>query len=582
MLRLAGGSAARCGANLSRGAGPRSRRSGAAGRRDSGSRLVAAPRRSAAAPASARAERLIVGIDPAARAARDGLATLTAGAPRRRGAPLDSRWGLAALDRGRRGGDRRDPGRHARPQPGAGGRPVAGPARRAASRPRRRAGARRRRRRRRPPEFAAAVQRRRARRAATARWSRHCDGLRRPGRDSSTRAPSDLTPREACARRRPERSTRATRRCTTRGSACPTRCGSTGLLRAVPPSGHVAGIYARGDLAIGVHKPPANERARGRQRDVPSIVDDVAPRRPERRRRQRHPAATAAAASASLGARTLSADDRRWRYVNVRRLLTDDRGGDRRADRSGRSSSRTTPDAVARGRPRRRAASSTACGSAGCSTAPRRTRPTPVRCDETTNPPEEIDAGRMICRRSASSRRGRPSSSIVRIGTTAARHRDRGEREAPRCLSTGARARPVPRLPLRGHARRPGRRRASASAAACSSRPRCRTTPRAGCNTHVLHVPDAHQADATSRSSAASSTARCGTGTPTLVRGRIQLPQRHRSSCATRPASEVVAEWQFRERFPVQVDRARAERQPEHVAVETFELCHQGLERRTD
>src|SRR5262249_45621472 len=32
----------------------------------------------------------------------------------------------------------------------------------------------------------------------------------------------------------------------------------TGLVRAIPPSGHIAGIYSRSDARKGVHKPPMN------------------------------------------------------------------------------------------------------------------------------------------------------------------------------------------------------------------------------------------------------------------------------------------------------------------------------------
>jgi len=45
--------------------------------------------------------------------------------------------------------------------------------------------------------------------------------------------------------------------------------GLEGLLRNIPPSGHVAGIYARVEQQVGVHKPPANElvdHPRGSQR----------------------------------------------------------------------------------------------------------------------------------------------------------------------------------------------------------------------------------------------------------------------------------------------------------------------------
>lgn len=91
-----------------------------------------------------------------------------------------------------------------------------------------------------------------------------------------------------------------------------------GLLRSVPPSGHVAGIYARGDRRVGVHKPPANEELEG-VKDVQVKLEDIEHGdlndrginviRPYRGRGVR-----------VAGARTLD-DSPEWRYVNVRRLL---------------------------------------------------------------------------------------------------------------------------------------------------------------------------------------------------------------------------------------------------------------------
>jgi hypothetical protein len=87
----------------------------------------------------------------------------------------------------------------------------------------------------------------------------------------------------------------------------------------VPPCGHVAGIVARSDRGAGPHKPPANEAVTGvvalRRR-----VDD-----------RDHSRANTAGVNVIrpvpgrgirvLGARTLS-DESSWRYLNVRRLVT--------------------------------------------------------------------------------------------------------------------------------------------------------------------------------------------------------------------------------------------------------------------
>jgi hypothetical protein len=94
----------------------------------------------------------------------------------------------------------------------------------------------------------------------------------------------------------------------------------TGLVRVVPPSGHLAGIFARSDQRKGVHKPPMNEVVEGVS-DVGFPVADVdhgelndnnvnvvriMPGRGVR----------------LMGARTLWSQDILLRYVNVRRLLS--------------------------------------------------------------------------------------------------------------------------------------------------------------------------------------------------------------------------------------------------------------------
>lgn len=99
----------------------------------------------------------------------------------------------------------------------------------------------------------------------------------------------------------------------------PDRLGRAGRLVTVPPSGHLAGVYARGDLAVGVHRPPANEVLEGVS-DVAVDVDEttygelneisVNLIRP-------YPGRSILVA----GARTLS-DDPEWRYINVRRLVS--------------------------------------------------------------------------------------------------------------------------------------------------------------------------------------------------------------------------------------------------------------------
>ena len=94
--------------------------------------------------------------------------------------------------------------------------------------------------------------------------------------------------------------------------------GASGLTLPVPPSGHVAGQYARADLEHGVHVAPANAPLAWVQ-DVTEELDDAA-----------HGLLNAAGVNLLrplagrgiriMGARTTSSDPT-WRYVNVRRLL---------------------------------------------------------------------------------------------------------------------------------------------------------------------------------------------------------------------------------------------------------------------
>jgi uncharacterized protein len=89
---------------------------------------------------------------------------------------------------------------------------------------------------------------------------------------------------------------------------------------AVPPSGHIAGIWARNDAERGVHKAPANELVRGalgvtyaltrtEQGELNSAGVNCIRFFPREGIRV-------------WGARTLTTSDREWQYLNVRRLFT--------------------------------------------------------------------------------------------------------------------------------------------------------------------------------------------------------------------------------------------------------------------
>lgn len=86
----------------------------------------------------------------------------------------------------------------------------------------------------------------------------------------------------------------------------------------IPPSGHMAGIYARSDAERGVHKAPANEIVRGAlglKYDVTKGEQDILnPKGINCIREFKNRGIRV------WGARTISSDPE-WRYVNVRRLF---------------------------------------------------------------------------------------------------------------------------------------------------------------------------------------------------------------------------------------------------------------------
>ncbi|MEU6592101.1 phage tail sheath C-terminal domain-containing protein [Streptomyces sp. NPDC046881] len=87
----------------------------------------------------------------------------------------------------------------------------------------------------------------------------------------------------------------------------------------VPPSGHVAGVWARTDGARGVWKAPANEVIRGIARLETDVTtgeqDELNPKQVNCLR------SFGANGLRIWGARTLASQDQSWRYINVRRLF---------------------------------------------------------------------------------------------------------------------------------------------------------------------------------------------------------------------------------------------------------------------
>ncbi|MEU5641254.1 phage tail sheath C-terminal domain-containing protein [Streptomyces milbemycinicus] len=100
-----------------------------------------------------------------------------------------------------------------------------------------------------------------------------------------------------------------------------TRDPATGRDIEVPPSGHMAGIYARVDVERGVHKAPANAVIRGIR-----LTDGIAQDITKRHQDLLNPKGINALrffpgmGHRVWGARTLSSDSS-WKYINVRRLF---------------------------------------------------------------------------------------------------------------------------------------------------------------------------------------------------------------------------------------------------------------------
>lgn len=161
--------------------------------------------------------------------------------------------------------------------------------------------------------------------------------------------------------------------------------------RPIPPSGHVAGQYARSDFRVGVHKAPANESIDWAE-DVTAAIDEPT-------HGLFNPLGINAIRALGprglriMGARTLSSDPD-WRYVNVRRLLM---MIEKAVDISTRWVVFEPNDTATRTKLslsivsflhalwQRGALAGTTPGEAFY-----------VRCDETNNPPESRAAGRFI------------------------------------------------------------------------------------------------------------------------------------------------------------------------------------------
>jgi len=167
--------------------------------------------------------------------------------------------------------------------------------------------------------------------------------------------------------------------------------GPDGKKMLVPPSGYIAGIYARNDAERGVHKAPANEVIRGALGTATAVTkseqDTLNPVGINCIR------AFPGRGIRVWGARTLSRDPA-WRYVNVRRLFN-------YVEKSIEVGTQwvvfepNDPDLWARVR-RDVGAFLTGVWRSGALFGLTREEAFFVKCDEETNPPDVRDRGQLI------------------------------------------------------------------------------------------------------------------------------------------------------------------------------------------
>ncbi len=170
--------------------------------------------------------------------------------------------------------------------------------------------------------------------------------------------------------------------------------GNPGAQVAVPPSGHVAGIYARSDAERGVHKAPANEVILGAL-DVKYPVSKIL-------QGSLNPLGVNCIRSFAgtikvYGARTLASDpqgDPEWNYVSVRRLVNFLRS----SIEAGTQWVVFEPNAEDLWSKIRRNVSAFLNGewAAGALVGATPEQAFYVRCDETTNPPDVQALGQVV------------------------------------------------------------------------------------------------------------------------------------------------------------------------------------------
>jgi phage tail sheath protein FI len=167
---------------------------------------------------------------------------------------------------------------------------------------------------------------------------------------------------------------------------------SSGVIVKTPPSGHLAGVYARTDAIRGVHKAPANEPIRGALDLCYKVT------------REEQGELNAAGVNCLRffpdagiriwGARTLAAEASEWRYISVRRLFN-------MVEESIENGTRWTVFECNDSRTwksieRDIRAFLTLVWRDGALKGETPDQAFFVKCDEETNPAEVIDAGRLV------------------------------------------------------------------------------------------------------------------------------------------------------------------------------------------
>ncbi|MEJ2666023.1 MAG: phage tail sheath subtilisin-like domain-containing protein, partial [Deinococcales bacterium] len=166
----------------------------------------------------------------------------------------------------------------------------------------------------------------------------------------------------------------------------------TDKLVSVPPSGYLAGIYARTDSERGVHKAPANAAVRGAlgvTQQISRAEQDVL-----------NPAGVncirffASEGIRVWGARTLAPSASDWRYLNVRRLfnMIEESIGDNTRWVVFEPNDRPLWKAIQRDV----GAFLTLLWRQGALAGGSPAEAFFVKCDEETNPPDVIDAGQVV------------------------------------------------------------------------------------------------------------------------------------------------------------------------------------------